>query len=219
MCRSTARRRVALEPSLQPVFRHAVHWTGAVSVSNPLALTRAYAARFAALGGLSFSGDARTLHRARRIGASIPPPARSMRRVVVALGPWTPDLLDPLGIKLPLAVKRGYHRHFRPQGNAALEPPDARCRERLLPGADGAGHPAHHRRRIRRARCGADAGAIRSRAAGGRANVSRSASRSSQARQAVDGRAAVLCRFAAGDFARAGISAGCGSPTATAIGA
>ena len=43
----------ALEPSLAPVFRHAVHWTGAVSVSNPLALTRAYAARFAALGGLA----------------------------------------------------------------------------------------------------------------------------------------------------------------------
>ena len=43
--------------------------------------------------------------------------------VVVALGPWMPDLLDPLGIKLPLAVKRGYHRHFRPQGNAALSRP------------------------------------------------------------------------------------------------
>jgi D-amino-acid dehydrogenase len=44
---------LALEPSLAPVFRHAVHWTGAVSVTNPLALTRAYAARFAALGGLA----------------------------------------------------------------------------------------------------------------------------------------------------------------------
>ncbi|HEY3884610.1 MAG TPA: FAD-dependent oxidoreductase, partial [Vicinamibacterales bacterium] len=54
---------LALEPSLAPVFRHAVHWTGAVSVTDPLALTRAYAARFAALGGLSFSGDARSLHR------------------------------------------------------------------------------------------------------------------------------------------------------------
>jgi D-amino-acid dehydrogenase len=43
--------------------------------------------------------------------------------VVIALGPWTPDVLGPLGIKLPLAVKRGYHRHFRPQGNAALSRP------------------------------------------------------------------------------------------------
>ena len=115
---------LALEPSLKPVFRHAVHWTGAVSVTNPLALTRAYAARFAALGGLSFKGDARSLHRAepywRVETASGPLDAGD---VVVALGPWAPDLLGPLGIKLPLAVKRGYHRHFRPQGNAGLSRP------------------------------------------------------------------------------------------------
>jgi D-amino-acid dehydrogenase len=43
--------------------------------------------------------------------------------VVVALGPWAPDLLKPLGIDLPLAVKRGYHRHFRPTGNAGLTRP------------------------------------------------------------------------------------------------
>jgi D-amino-acid dehydrogenase len=42
---------------------------------------------------------------------------------VVALGPWAPDVLTPLGIRLPLAVKRGYHRHFRPQGNAGLARP------------------------------------------------------------------------------------------------
>jgi D-amino-acid dehydrogenase len=114
----------ALEPSLQPVFRHAVHWTGAVSVSNPLALTRAYAARFAALGGLSFAGDARTLHRAHphwRVETAAGP--LDARDVVVALGPWLPDLLYPLGIKLPLAVKRGYHRHFRAAGNASLGRP------------------------------------------------------------------------------------------------
>ena len=42
---------------------------------------------------------------------------------VLALGPWTPDVLDPLGLKLPLAVKRGYHLHFRPRGNAGLTRP------------------------------------------------------------------------------------------------
>jgi D-amino-acid dehydrogenase len=114
----------ALEPSLAPVFRHAVHWTGSVSVSNPLALTRAYAARFAAIGGISLSGDARSLHRAEphwRVDTASGPVDAS--DVVIALGPWTPDLLDPLGIKLPLAVKRGYHRHFRARGNAALSRP------------------------------------------------------------------------------------------------
>ncbi|MFZ3361173.1 MAG: FAD-binding oxidoreductase [Xanthobacteraceae bacterium] len=114
----------ALEPSLRPVFRHAVHWTGAVSVSNPLALTRAYAARFAALGGLSFAGDARSLHRSAshwRVDTAAGP--LDAENVVIALGPWLPDLLAPLGIKLPFAVKRGYHRHFHPQGNAALARP------------------------------------------------------------------------------------------------
>ena len=53
----------ALEPSLAPVFRHAVFWEKAASVSNPLAVTRAYAARFAALGGILLKGDAMTLHR------------------------------------------------------------------------------------------------------------------------------------------------------------
>jgi len=115
---------LALEPALRGVFRHGVHWTGAVSVDNPLALTRAHAARFAALGGIALTGDARTLHRSnphwRVETASGPLDAGD---VVIALGPWTPDVIGPLGIKLPLAVKRGYHRHFRPQGNAALSRP------------------------------------------------------------------------------------------------
>jgi len=115
---------LALEPSLAPVFRHAVHWTGAVSVTNPLALTRAYAARFAALGGLTLSGDARTLHRSNsywRVDTAAGP--LDAGDVVIALGPWTPDVVSRFGIKLPLAVKRGYHRHYRPQGNAMLSRP------------------------------------------------------------------------------------------------
>src|SRR6476646_10616417 len=54
----------ALEPALNPVFAHAVFWPQAASVSNPLGVTRAYAARFAALGGVTLVGDARSLHRA-----------------------------------------------------------------------------------------------------------------------------------------------------------
>jgi D-lysine oxidase len=113
-----------LEPSLAPVFRHAVHWPGVASVSNPLAVTQAYAARFTALGGVIMRGDARALHRADghwRVGTAAGPLDAS--QVVVALGPFAPDLLGPLGIKLPLGVKRGYHRHYRPAGNAGLTRP------------------------------------------------------------------------------------------------
>jgi D-amino-acid dehydrogenase len=114
----------ALEPALNGIFRHAVHWTGAVSVSNPLALTRAYAARLAALGGLTLTGDARTLHRADshwRVETASGPLDAS--EAVIALGPWAPDVLGPLGVKLPLGIKRGYHRHYRARGNAALSRP------------------------------------------------------------------------------------------------
>ncbi len=54
----------ALEPSLNPVFAKGVYWPKAASLSDPLAVTRAYAARFRALGGVTLSGDARSLHRA-----------------------------------------------------------------------------------------------------------------------------------------------------------
>ena len=114
----------ALEPALMQVFRHAVFWEGAASVSNPLAVTRAYAARFVALGGVSVTGDARSLHLAGtkwRVETEQGP--IDAEAAVVALGPWAPDLLAPLGIKLPLAVKRGYHLHFRPLGNASLARP------------------------------------------------------------------------------------------------
>jgi len=114
----------ALEPALAPVFRHAVFWEQAASISNPLAVTRAYAARFAALGGVVVTGDARSLHRVgarwRVESAQGPIDAEA---AVVTLGPWAADLLAPLGIRLPLAVKRGYHRHFRPRGNAGLARP------------------------------------------------------------------------------------------------
>jgi len=36
------------------------------------------------------------------------------RHVVVALGPWSADLLRPLGYRVPLAPERGYHQEFKP---------------------------------------------------------------------------------------------------------
>jgi len=115
---------LALEPSLAPVFRKAALWPGAASIDNPLAVTQAYAARFVALGGVFATGDARSL---RRVGPTwtvdtADGPAEA-GQAVVALGPWAPDVLTPLGIDLPLGLKRGYHQHFSRQGNAALTRP------------------------------------------------------------------------------------------------
>ncbi len=113
-----------LEPSLNPVFRRAVLWPKAASISNPLAVTKAYAARFNALGGVTVTGDARSLHRnGDRWRVETNEGGVDASDVVVALGPWAPDLLEPMGLKLPMGIKRGYHRHFRGQGNAALARP------------------------------------------------------------------------------------------------
>jgi D-amino-acid dehydrogenase len=114
----------ALEPHLSAAVRHAVHWQGVASLTNPLAVTKAYAARFAALGGVVLTGDARSIHRSDghwRIDTAAGP--LDANDVVMALGPFAPEVLAPLGIKLPLGIKRGYHRHFRPAGNATLTRP------------------------------------------------------------------------------------------------
>jgi D-amino-acid dehydrogenase len=114
----------ALEPSLAPVFQRAVFWENSTSITNPLAVTRAYAARFTALGGVVITADARSLHRAGarwRLETAQGP--LDADEAVVALGPFSPDVLRPLGINLPLGIKRGYHRHYRPRGNAGLTRP------------------------------------------------------------------------------------------------
>jgi D-amino-acid dehydrogenase len=114
----------ALEPSLAPVFPHAVFWPEAASVSNPFGVTKAYEARFRALGGVTVTGDARSLHR-KGAGWRVETDEGGLDapQVVVALGPWAGDFLKGFGLRLPFAVKRGYHRHFRGEGNARLARP------------------------------------------------------------------------------------------------
>jgi D-amino-acid dehydrogenase len=114
----------ALEPHLAPVFRRGVLWPNAANVTNPLGVTKAYAARLAALGGIVLTGNARSLHRADghwRIETGEGP--LDAPEVVLALGPFAPEVLAPLGIRLPLGIKRGYHLHFRTGGNATLTRP------------------------------------------------------------------------------------------------
>jgi D-amino-acid dehydrogenase len=42
---------------------------------------------------------------------------------VVALGPWSADLLRPLGYRVPLAFERGYHQEFKPNPARSLSRP------------------------------------------------------------------------------------------------
>ena len=45
------------------------------------------------------------------------------REAVVCLGPWSDEIFRPLGYRIPLGIKRGYHLHLAPRGNAVLQHP------------------------------------------------------------------------------------------------
>ncbi len=92
----------------------AVIWPESWSTSDPAALTAAYADLFTARGGSLVKGDAATLRlqgAGWQVQTEIGPVHGS--DAVVALGPWSPDLLRPMGYTIPMIWKRGYHQHYR----------------------------------------------------------------------------------------------------------
>ena len=120
----SAREACELEPSLNPVFKRAINWRANASVSDPFAVSQAYLKLFLEAGG--------ELRKAKVV--SVAPvdgrwrietdtgPFRSTQ-VIMAAGVWSAKLLRSLGYDFPLKPKRGYHRHFAPQGNAGLSRP------------------------------------------------------------------------------------------------
>lgn len=103
------------EASLTDVGVGAVHWLEPWSVSDPGALVSTYADLFVKSGGRIYRGDAETLCHTARRGWSVRTHDGSIDAgaAVVALGPWSPDLLDRFGYRFPMVRKRGYHRHYK----------------------------------------------------------------------------------------------------------
>lgn len=107
-----------LEPGLRPVFKSAILWPTTGTVSDPGAVTKAYADLAARRGAKVLRGDARSLERSGQgwsVRSADGEPIEAAD-AVLALGPWTPDVLKRFGIALPLAVKRGYHMHYSGHG-------------------------------------------------------------------------------------------------------
>lgn len=114
----------AKEPHLSDVVIGGIHWKDPWSLNDPEALTLGYAKRFEALGGKVIAADAMTLEQGSDGWSIAAETGRvSARDCVITLGPWAPDLLRPMGYKVPMGVKRGYHVHMRPKGNASLSVP------------------------------------------------------------------------------------------------
>lgn len=109
-----AERIARLEPAAQHVFPAGLLITQSASVDDPGAIVTGYAALFRAEGGTFDRTTVRGLLRTttgwrlETDGAS-----RDADHVVVALGPWSADLLRPLGYRVPLGFERGYHFHLQ----------------------------------------------------------------------------------------------------------
>jgi len=114
----------ALEPSILPVYTVGLLHTQTASVDSPGAVVKAYARMFTGAGGEIRQSDIKAVvpedngWRVVLADGGI-----SARDVVVALGPWSADLLRPLGYHVPLAYERGYHREFKPNPARSLQRP------------------------------------------------------------------------------------------------
>jgi D-amino-acid dehydrogenase len=113
-----------LEPCLLPALAGAAFMPQTHQTIDPGSLTKAYAALVVRGGGSLVRGDAGTLSRADgrwRVETEAGP--IDAPQVVVALGPWAKEFLARFGIRVPIAVKRGYHMHYSLAGNATLGRP------------------------------------------------------------------------------------------------
>ena len=114
----------ALEPNILPVYSVGLLHTETASVDSPGNVTKAYARMFSGAGGEVRHAEIKSVApdgdgwRVVLADGEI----RS-RHVVVALGPWSGDLLRPLGYRVPLATERGYHREFKPNASRLLRRP------------------------------------------------------------------------------------------------
>jgi D-amino-acid dehydrogenase len=114
----------ALEPNILPVYSVGLLHTQTASVDSPGAVVKAYAQIFANAGGKIQKSEIKSITRdGDSWSVMLSDGAMTARHVVVALGPWSSDLLRPLGYRVPLAFERGYHREFKPNPARTLQRP------------------------------------------------------------------------------------------------
>lgn len=105
----------AEEPAITQPVAGAVHWLQPWSCTDPGGLVKAYADLFIKRGGLVVAGDARLLEQNGVLWSLKPERSEGIdaEHVVVALGPWSPEVLLKFGYRIPMILKRGYHAHYQ----------------------------------------------------------------------------------------------------------
>ncbi|WP_454754169.1 NAD(P)/FAD-dependent oxidoreductase [Cupriavidus necator] len=114
------------EPGLRPGIVGGIHWTDPRSVTDPGRLTQGYARLLESMGGRVLLGTVSALHqRAEGWQVGVDGGEMFAREVVVAQGPWSTQFIAPLGYRIPLLAKRGYHMHYHAETDIAQRFPIA----------------------------------------------------------------------------------------------
>lgn len=102
-----------LEPGLRIPMSGAIHYTSPLSCTDPGELVARYARLFVARGGQVQTAQVNGIE-PKGSGWMIGTDSGRLEtpELVIALGPWSPKLLAPLGYRIPMLFKRGYHQHF-----------------------------------------------------------------------------------------------------------
>ena len=105
----------ALEPNANfDGFVGAIHWLNSWQVSNPSYLVKAYAKSFEEMNGTILERDVTDIQ-PENDGWKVTTTSDTYYsdKLVIAAGPWSNELIKPLGYDLPLFPMRGYHQHFK----------------------------------------------------------------------------------------------------------
>lgn len=113
----------ALEPNANfDGFVGAIHWLNSWQVSNPSYLVKAYAKSFEQMQGVIVESNVKQIipdnennNSSQDKGWQVVTDSETYRcdQLVIAAGPWSNELIKPLGYNLPLFPMRGYHQHFK----------------------------------------------------------------------------------------------------------
>jgi D-amino-acid dehydrogenase len=112
----------AQQPGLTDQARGGIHWTDPKTVQDPGALVKGYADLFDKMGGRLVLGDALSLTE-HQGGWHVSTQAGSLsaRQVVITLGADAGPVYEKLGYRIPMAIKRGYHLHFKGHDDVPLK--------------------------------------------------------------------------------------------------
>lgn len=90
-----------------------IHWKNSWQVKDPGGLVKAYAKSFEEMAGDIKQSNVKDIIQTENGWQVVTEDqSYSCQDVVVAAGPWSADLIKPLGYNIPLFPMRGYHQHF-----------------------------------------------------------------------------------------------------------